>query len=323
VMTGLAVVEELRASGQRLPFALEILAFADEEGVRFPSSLTGSMAAAGKFVPALLDERDEAGMTRREALVGFGVSPDTIAAEARDPAQTIGYLEVHIEQGPLLESRNLPLGIVTAIQGNTRARLTVTGTAGHAGTLPFSMRQDALTAAAEMVLEAERVARDSDDFLATIGDLDVPGGAINVVPGKVVFTLDTRSTDDAHRRAATQKLLARFKDVAERRGTRVDIAFGHDAPAAPCDLGLQQSLAEAATAEGLEPFRLASGAGHDAMSFGGVIPHAMLFVRCAGGISHNPAEHASVEDIGLAARVLRRTVLNLAEQHAAPAQEQP
>jgi allantoate deiminase len=312
VVAALAVVEAAAALGQRWPFAIEVLAFADEEGVRFPSSLTGSRAAAGHFDPAWLLERDSAGISRAEALRAFGAPAGDVAAEARDPAAARGYLEVHIEQGPVLEASGLALGVVTGIQGNTRARLHVRGEAGHAGTLPMAMRHDALAAAAEMVLLVEAHASAGPELIATVGDVRVPGGAINVVAGEVMLTLDVRSPDDATRHAGTGRILAGCREIAEQRGVRLEVEMGHDAPAAPCDAALQEALAAAMLRQGALPFRMASGAGHDAMAFRGRIPAAMLFVRCRGGISHNPAEFASGDDMGLAARVLYDAVAGLA-----------
>lgn len=307
VLTALAAVEALARSGRRLPFNVEVVAFADEEGARFPSTLTSSRALAGTFDPAALDDADADGISRRAALEAFGAPPpESIAALARDPAETLGYVEVHIEQGPVLETQGLPLGIVTGIAGASRARVRLTGEAGHSGTLPMALRRDALAAAAECVLAVEAVGRrdvSPSSLVATVGVLDVPGAAVNVVPGEVSFTIDVRSPDDAVRKAAVADIAATVSGIAERRGLGCDLVWGHDAPAAPCDGALQVRLAAALEQVGAPVFSLPSGAGHDAMVFRGILPMAMLFVRSQNG-SHNPREHAHPEDIGLAARAL-------------------
>jgi allantoate deiminase len=312
VMLGLAVVEDLARQGRRLPFAVEVLAFGDEEGVRFPSSMSSSRALAGKLAPTTFTETDADGVSRGDALRALGFDPDGAAAERIDPAKTIGYLEVHIEQGPVLEAEGLPLGVVTGIQGTSRATITVRGLAGHAGTLPMDMRADALACAAEMVLAIEHAARSEPELRATVGRLDVRNGSVNVVPGEVTFSLDTRSHDDALRLACIELIAWRLDAIAAARGCTVELEVVYDQPAAPCDPSLQDALTRAIERAGETPFRLASGAGHDAMSFKDVIPHAMLFVRCKDGISHNPAEYCSPEDIGLAARVLADAVAALA-----------
>jgi allantoate deiminase len=314
VVAALAVAEELARAGRALPFALDVVAFADEEGVRFPSTLTGSRAMAGRFDPATLDERDADGATRRDALAAFGADPARIAAEARDPAQVLGFVEVHIEQGPVLETKHLALGVVTAIAGASRGAITVVGRAGHAGTLPMGMRCDALAAAAEMILAIEATARHGRDLVATVGRIEVPDGAVNIVPGRCVFSFDLRSPADADRHAALERIRKAAADIAWARGVKVEIEQSYDAPAAACDPALQDALEAAMAANGHAPFRLPSGAGHDAMAFRDRIPLAMLFVRCKGGVSHNPAEFCAPDDMEAAARVLHDTVIALGER---------
>ena len=305
VLVALAAVEAL--AGRRLPFHVEVVAFADEEGVRFPSTLSSSRALAGTFDPACLDEPDAEGVTRRAALAAFGAPPpESIPDLARDPAATLGYVEVHIEQGPALEAQGLPLGIVTGIAGASRATLRLCGETGHSGTLPMAMRRDALAAAAECVLMVEAIGRRdaaASGLVATVGVLDVPGAAVNVVPGEVRLSIDVRAPDDAVRTTAVADLSREIEAIAARRRVVCDLHWGHDAPAAPCDAALQERLAAAIRRLGLPDFRLPSGAGHDAMVFRGVLPMAMLFVRSQNG-SHNPREHAHLQDIGLAARAL-------------------
>ncbi len=308
VIVGIAAVADLNRRGVRLPFAIEVIAFGDEEGVRFPSTLSGSKAIAGRFDPACLSERDSAGMTRFEWLEALGCHPEDIRDCARDPRKVIGYLEVHIEQGPVLEANNLPVGIVTAINGCSRGEIAVKGFAGHSGTLPMNMRHDALTAAAEMVLAVESRGAAEPGLVATVGTIGVVGGAVNVVPGEVRASLDVRSHSDGLRHKAVEDIRTLVEGIANQRGVSATTTTPYDAPATPCDLGFRARLAAAVTAEGVTPFELGSGAGHDAMAFRGLWPIAMLFVRCYKGISHNPAEYATPEDMALSARVLMRFI---------------
>ena len=254
---------------------------------------------------------DGKGVRRRGALVAFG-APTTDPREiARDPATTLGYVEVHIEQGPVLEAAGLPLGVVTAINGVTRGDIALRGMAGHAGTLPMAMRHDALAAAAEIILEIEERGRATPDLVATVGVIEVPGAAINVVPGRARLTFDVRSPSDDARRRAVKDIKAAVDRVAAGRSVEATFEIRHEAEATPCDATLSAALEARSRAAGADPIRLPSGAGHDAMSFRDVLPVAMLFTRCRGGVSHNPAEFATEEDIGLAARVLRDFVLGL------------
>jgi hydantoinase/carbamoylase family amidase len=277
---------------------------ADEEGVRFATSLTGSRALAGTFDPASLDTADADGITRREALVAFGCEPATIPQAARDPARTLGYVEFHIEQGPVLEAEGLPLGLVTAINGATRGEILVDGAAGHSGTLPMAMRRDAAAAAAEIVLAVERIGRSRPDLVATVGRIEIPNGAVNVVPGRARLSLDVRSPSDGDRAAALADIRAAMASIAQARGVNARLETSYDMPAAPCDDRLTAALAKSFSRCGHRDFRLPSGAGHDAMSFRGRIPMAMVFVRCRGGVSHRPDEHASRADIAAALAVL-------------------
>ncbi|MCK0195369.1 allantoate amidohydrolase [Ancylobacter sp. 6x-1] len=304
VVAAIEVVRRLHDAGRHLPFAIEVVAFGDEEGVRFASALGGSRALAGRFDPAILEERDGEGISRREALIAFGCDPTAIASEARDPATTLGYVELHIEQGPVLEREDLPLAVVTAINGANRGRVTVTGESGHAGTVPMPIRRDALAASAEMMLAVERLGRSAPDLVATVGRLDINHAAPNTVPGRVSFTLDVRAPDDAVRAEAVAAIGREILVIAAARGVSASVEIGYEAPAAQCDDGLQQRLAASMARLGLPERRMPSGAGHDAMAFAGRIPFAMLFVRCRGGISHNPAEYAAPDDIEAGVRVL-------------------
>lgn len=312
VVTAIEVVDQLHRAGRRLPFTVEIVAFGDEEGSRFPSTLGGSRLLAGRFDKAILDETDADGISRRAALVAFGCDPGRIDQDAQRAEPVLGYVEVHIEQGPVLEASGLAVGVVTAINGATRGTIEVRGVGGHAGTIPMHLRRDAVCATAEMALAIERRAASEPDLVATVGRIDVPGGVVNSVPGLARFTLDVRSSSDERRASAVADIRAHIEEIAGRRGVEVSVTLGYQAPAAPCDERLAGLIAAAVAAHGIEVHRLPSGAGHDAMSFSGTWPMAMLFVRCRGGVSHSPAEHASPEDIDTAARVLARFIDELA-----------
>jgi allantoate deiminase len=308
VVLGIVVAEALQSRGITLPCPIEIVAFGDEENVRFPTNLSTSHALSGRFDPAWLDGKDSDGVSLRDALVAFGGDPHGIAAIARDPARYRGYLEVHIEQGPQLEAHDLPVGVVSAINGITRARAHVIGEAGHAGTVPMNMRRDALAAVAEMIGIVERASSTRMDTVATVGVAQVQPGAINVIPARVDFTLDARSPDDAVRHAMVQDIVTECEAAAQRRGVSFTIEPFMESPATPMDKDLMLRLDEAVRSIGIDPMRLASGAGHDAVAMAHLCPSAMLFVRCKGGISHNPAESITVEDADTAVRVLLEAV---------------
>ena len=304
VVTAIEVLKAAFGAGKRFPFAVEVIAFGDEEGVRFASTLGGARALAGTFDNAALDEVGEDGVSRRQALIDFGCDPSRLPAEARSPTRVIGYVEVHIEQGPILENEGLPVGVVTAIDGMTRAIVEVDGVGGHAGTVPMPMRHDALAAAAEMLVAIEGRARARGGLVATVGKIEVPGSAANTIPGHARFTLDIRSPSDPERAEALGDIRALIAAVAQRRGVTARLSVGHEVPAAACDDRLSDQLARAVETCGVTPRRLPSGAGHDAMAFDRIIPFAMLFVRCRGGVSHSPAEFAAPGDIDTAAHVL-------------------
>ncbi|MGF3024221.1 allantoate amidohydrolase [Methylobacterium aquaticum] len=312
VVTGLVVAEEIRARGLALPFALEVVAFGDEENVRFPTSLSTSKAWAGQYRMEWLEGRDAAGTSLREALTQFGGDPDGIPALARAREAIAGYLEVHIEQGPALEAAVQPVGVVSAIAGLTRARCTVTGEANHAGTVPMGMRRDALAAVAEMALAVERLSEGVAGTVATVGSLTVVPGAVNVIPGQVDFSLDVRAPVEADRHGLFAAIQAACRAIAQRRGVGFASETYMDNAAVALDPGLQAALDRSARRLGFAPLRLPSGATHDAVAMAAIGPSAMLFVRCRGGISHNPAESITLEDADAATRVLLGTVLDLA-----------
>ena len=301
-LAALAVVERLNARDERLDHAVEIVAFGDEEGVRFRTTLTGSRALAGNYPQDVLDQKDAQGVLMRDALLAFGGDPEQ-AASIR--AQNVAaFVEAHIEQGPALEAEGLPLGVVTAINGATRLEVVVDGLAGHAGATPMRLRQDALTAAAEMALAIEDRARSEPDLVATVGRLEVWPGATNVIPGHVQFSIDLRAPSDLNRAAALADVEARIFAIAATRGVRVSIAKSHEANAYVCDPNIVAGLAQAVEAVGVPPRLLPSGEGHDAMAMGKLCPAGMLFVRCKGGVSHNPLESITVEDCAIGLKAL-------------------
>ena len=304
VVTAIEVVAALREERRPLPFAIEVVAFGDEEGVRFASALGGSRALAGVFDAAILDERDAEGISRREALVAFGCDPDRIAKEARAFESVLGYVEAHIEQGPVLEAENLPVGVVTGISGASRGVVRIFGESAHAGTTPMPLRHDALVAAGLMISAVEGRARLDPDLVATVGRLEIAHAAANTIPGAVSFTLDIRAPDDEVRRTAAGDIVARIEQIAKTRGLQAQVVLDYEAPFARCDPALSQALTASVERMGLTVRRLPSGAGHDAMAFRNRLPFAMLFVRCKGGVSHNPNEYASPQDIDVGARVL-------------------
>lgn len=300
VVLPIACIRAFHESGRRFPFAVEVIGFGDEEGVRFQSTYLGSRAVAGAFDRSLLERRDAAGVSLAEAMVGFGLDPDEVGDAARDPADVLGYVEVHIEQGPVLERARRPLGVVTAIAGATRLEVTLTGTAGHAGTVPMAARADALAAAAEAVLFVEAECGGVPDVVGTVGRLDVVPGAVNVIPGGTQMSIDLRAADDGARHAVLAAIRAKIQEITARRGVTAKIIETHAAASVPCAPALSGALAAAARAAGFDAPALASGAGHDAAAMSGLTDVAMLFVRCTGGISHNPAEAVETEDVAAA-----------------------
>jgi allantoate deiminase/N-carbamoyl-L-amino-acid hydrolase len=314
VLVALVVVEHLRKLGRKLPFNVDAVAFSEEEGVRFSASFLGSSAMAGRFRFDLLERRDAQGETLAAVMRQAGLDPEKISQLARKPTQLLGYLEVHIEQGPVLLGEGLPVGIVSAIAGAVRRAITITGAAGHAGTVPMARRRDAAAAAAEAVLYVERRCAQTPGLVGTVGQLTVPGGAINIIPGRCELTLDIRAADDPTRDAAVSDIAAELERIAARRGVVVESRELQRTASVACSPRLQQVLADAVGRAGIKPRHLPSGAGHDAMMFDGLTDIGMLFVRCGnGGVSHSPREIITAEDADIAARVLVEAVLRLAE----------
>jgi allantoate deiminase len=310
VIAAILAAEQFARAKVELPFGIDVLAFGDEEGSRFPVTLTSSSACAGVFDNEELASADASGMTVAEALRAYGKDLKDIAAAAYRSDEAAGYIEVHIEQGPVLESKGEPLGIVTGIVGQVRLRVAVTGEAAHAGTVPMKLRHDAYAGAAEMALALEKIAREhpEDGMVGTVGRIEAVPGAVNIIPGHVLFTVDLRALTDALRLEATERFAAEAARIAKARGLTVSIETFHEIATAHCAPVLQDALAASVTELGHTPIRLPSGAGHDAQVMARLCPAAMLFVRCRGGISHNPAEFASVADMGLAIAVLTKFI---------------
>lgn len=311
VITAIACVADLNRRGVRLPFAIEVVGFADEEGVRFASTLLGSRAVAGTFDESVLGGRDRAGISMREAMVQFGLDPEHIGAAARARRELHGYVELHIEQGPVLEQQDLPVGVVTAIAGATRLAARLSGMAGHAGTVPMAMRHDALAGAAECIVAIEQFCKADDaGLVGTVGAITALPGATNVIPGQVSFTLDLRAPTDIHRKRAVADIVRQIEAIAKRRELALQIDVTHENRTVPCAPWLKTQVADAVAAEGYDVFELPSGAGHDGMAMIDIADVAMLFVRCRGGISHNPAEYVGTADADAGARVLLRFIEN-------------
>ena len=304
VIAGIGVVEALRDAGERLDFAIEVLAFGDEENVRFTSNLTSSRALAGTLDAAGIEAKDENGISIHRALLTFGCDPTEWTSLKRDPSTVLGYVEMHIEQGPVLEAEHLAVGVVTAINGASRWTLTVSGEAGHAGTVPMKLRHDALTAAAEMALAIERLGATDANTVATVGRFNVEPGAVNVIPAKVRFTLDARSPDDAVRAKMVDEIAAACKAIATRRGVQLSIDRFFESKATPMASSFINGLSDAIARHQIASRLLPSGAGHDAMAMAELCPAGMLFVRCKDGISHSPLESMTAEDCDVAISVL-------------------
>jgi N-carbamoyl-L-amino-acid hydrolase len=312
ILTAIAVVEHLHRMRRKLPFHIDVMAFSEEEGVRFSAPYLGSGAIAGHFDESALARRDANDISLASVLRKEGVGLETIQKLARRSETLRGYLEVHIEQGPVLLQKDLPVGIVTSVTGSARYRVSVQGAAGHAGTVPMPLRRDAAAAAAEIVLAVERRCRASANLVGTVGQLTVPNGVINVIPGSCELSLDIRSVDDGTRSAATHDIMAAIEEIAGRRRVTASIKELARHRATPCAPAMQSAFAEAITKAGIAPFYLPSGAGHDAEQFAGVTDIGMLFVRCGnGGISHSPLETVTAADADVGARVLLDVLLNL------------
>jgi allantoate deiminase len=311
LITAISCVADLSRRGKRLPFAVEVTGFADEEGVRFASTLLGSRAVAGTFDESVLNGRDADGISMREALQEFGLDPDHIGAAARARRELLAYLELHIEQGPVLEAQDIPVGVVTAIAGATRMAARLTGMAGHAGTVPMRLRRDALAGAAECIAAIEGFCRtDENGLVGTVGYIHATPGATNVIPGQVSFTIDIRAPTDMHRKRAVADTVRQIEAIAARRHLALQLDVTHENRTVPCAPWLKAQVAEAIGAVGFPVFELPSGAGHDGMAMIDIADVGMIFVRCRGGISHHPDEHVGLADADAGARVLLRVIEN-------------
>ena len=301
IFVPMACVRELHRQGKRLPFGIEVVGFAEEEGQRYKATFLGSGALIGDFKPEWLEQKDADGITMREAMQHAGLCIDDIPKIQRDAAHYIGFVEVHIEQGPVLNELDIPLGVVTSINGGVRYVCEMIGTASHAGTTPMDRRRDAALGVAELALYMEQRAAQDGDSVATMGMLQVPNGSINVVPGKCAFSMDMRAPTDTQRDAMVSDVLAKFEEIAQRRCLQTKQELAMKAAAAPSNPALQSCWEKAVAALGVPVYRMPSGAGHDAMKLHEIMPQAMLFTRgLNSGISHNPLESTTSDDMQLA-----------------------
>jgi allantoate deiminase len=312
VVAAIDCVERLHRTGHRLAFPVEVVAFGDEEGLRFGVALIGSRAMAGTLPAEWLDRSDALGTTLARALTDFGLDPARLGEARREPAEVRAWLEVHIEQGPLLETTDRALGTVTAICGASRAEVTFRGVSGHAGTVPMAMRHDAIPAAAEFAVAVEAAARNAG-IVATVGTISARPGAVNVIAHTATVSLDVRAAHDAVREAVVAELRRTALRIADRRGLDCDFRVYYETPATLCDPALIAACDRVLARRGFAPMHLTSGAGHDGIALGAVMPIAMIFVRCAGGISHHPAESVTAADAGESAAALLDLLRELSE----------
>ena len=315
ILTPMICVQQLHAQGKRLPYNIEVVGFSEEEGQRYKATFLGSGALLGDFKPEWLDQKDADGISMRDAMAHAGLNIENIPLIKRDASKYLGFVEVHVEQGPVLNALDIPLGIVTSINGNVRYLCEITGLASHAGTTPMATRRDAATAAAEIALYVEKRAAQDADSVGTVGMLNVPNGSINVVPGRCLFSLDLRAPVDAQRDALVADVLAAVSDICERRGVTVTTELTERAAAAPSANAWQQRWEAAVRSLGVPLHRMPSGAGHDAMKLHKIMPQAMLFVRGQNsGISHNPLESTTSDDIQLCIEAFTHLLDQLANE---------
>jgi beta-ureidopropionase / N-carbamoyl-L-amino-acid hydrolase len=305
ILAPLVVIEHLNRTSQRLPFNVDLTCFSEEEGVRFGTAYLGSSALAGRFDRRVLELRDVSGVSVADLIRATGGNPDAIPTLARRPQDLLGYLEIHIEQGPVLLREDLPVGIVTAIAGGSRYVLAIAGKSGHAGTTPMTARHDAAAAAAEIVLFVEKRCGTAPGLVGTVGQLTVPDGAINVIPGRCELSVDIRADELPKRDAAIADVFAEIERIGKRRGVTIKTTEMQRTPVVPCSPRMQRLLADCITRAGLRPHYLPSGAGHDGILFDGMTDVGMLFVRCGnGGVSHSPLESITADDADISARLL-------------------
>lgn len=304
VLTSLDCVAVLNSRGKRLPFGVEVVAFGDEEGARFRTTLAGSRGLTGDHRDDLLMARDADGILMTEAMVEFGLDPAAIPSAAHRPEDVIGYVELHIEQGPVLEAEDLAVGVVSAISGQSRSVIRLKSAPNHAGTVPMGMRHDPLLAASEIALAVERIAAAHENTVGTVGFIKAEPGLINVIPGEVSLTLDLRSQFDAVRSAAYEEIEATSREIAAGRGVGIEIEAILDLKSCPCAPAFVTQLEAAIERVDMRPIQLPSGAGHDGMAMSSLTDIGMIFVRCKGGISHSPDESVTENDVAAGAAVL-------------------
>lgn len=300
----IAVIEQIRKSGIDLPFGIEVVAFGDEEGTRFQSTLVGSRALAGKHDPKSLDATDDRGISVADALRDFGCAPDDIPSLKRDKKNTLGFVEVHIEQGPVLEKRDLPVGVVTALTGIERHNIRIQGKASHAGTTPMHNRHDALVAAADVIHQVEAVCSTTEGMVGVVGKIEVSPNAVNVIPDHVDLTIELRAPERFVRVNGRGQILSALPNIATNRRVEISADQTYEAEGVPCADWIINGLGQAIGEQGFEPFRLFSGAGHDGLAMHNLCDIGMLFVRCRDGLSHHPDEAVKAQDIDVAAKVL-------------------
>lgn len=305
VVVPLVVMQAMYDEGHQPPGPVEIVAFSDEEGARFSSTLVGSTALAGTFDPDMLRATDRDGVPLEEALRDLGADPSDISQAARDPDRVSGFLELHIEQGPVLEHANLPVGIVTAITGIERHKVRIQGKAGHAGTTPMDLRQDALLAASYLVQTVNRLCTETDNLVGVVGELHVTPNAVNVIPSAVDLTIELRSPDSTLRRQKRQSLMTELNALMARLGVSWTTELSYEQAEVSCSPVIQAALAASVGREGLTSRYLFSGAGHDGLAMASLTDIGMLFMRCRDGLSHHPDESVTVDDMDVAARVIR------------------
>lgn len=310
VVLPLVVMQAMHDAGQEPPGPVEIVAFSDEEGARFASTLVGSTALAGTFDARLLQAVDQGGVTLEDALKNLGADPATIPQAARDPDRVSGFFEVHIEQGPILEQENLPVGIVTAITGIERHKVQIQGKAGHAGTTPMDLRQDALLAASYLVQAVNRLCAETDNLVGVVGELHVTPNAVNVIPSGVELTIELRSPDSTLRRRKRQTLMTELDALMTRLGVSWTTELSYEQAEVSCSPVLQSALAASVNRLGLRSRYLFSGAGHDGLAMASLTDIGMLFMRCRDGLSHHPDESVTAEDMDVAAQVIRDFILH-------------
>jgi allantoate deiminase len=317
VLCALACVESLHEAGIRLPFAIEVVGFADEEGVRYQSTYLGSRALCGNLDSSVLARLDKDNIALGDALAMFDSSPAQLPSAKREAHELRAYFEVHIEQGPVLESKGLPVGVVTSIAGATRLNVTLKGSAGHAGTVPMDLRRDALLAAAKCVLCVQEACSGQPGLVGTVGALEVKPGAGNVIPGDVQFSVDIRAALDTDRQRSVERVKNEFSDISLQNNVELSIEQVHEAASIDCDPHLVAGISTAIESQGLPVISLPSGAGHDAAAMASLTKVGMIFVRCAGGVSHNPAESVTTADAKMAAQVLLEAVFELCQAEKA------